>query len=208
MSKWFFLALTAVILTSAFTGCESTRPERGRVESKSELGDSDLENRIKARINSDEQLKAADLSVIADADKKETTLSGTVQSSALRSRAVELAKSAEPDLKVNDMIEVKPRELARQDFTNDLARREWAKAKHAGDRVSTRVEDAWIHAKVVAKLIGNPDAPARSINVDVFSNVVTLRGKVGTPEEKSLAQRLAQQTEGVKRVENELRVGV
>jgi osmotically-inducible protein OsmY len=205
MSKLFFsIILMAAVLAVGFMGCEPTSQESGRAESD----DSALENRIKAKINSDEQLKAANLSVIADADKKETTLSGTVKSSALRGKAVELAESAEPGLKVNDMIELQPGEVARKDFTEDLAKQEWEKAKQAGDRVGQRVEDAWIHAKVVAKLIGNPEAPARNINVDVVSNVVTLRGKVGTPEEKSEAQRLAQETEGVERVENQLRVAV
>jgi len=208
MSKSIFLTLMAAVLAAGFMGCEPASQEGGRAKSEAARGDSDLENRIKAKINSNEQLKAANLSVIADADKKETTLSGTVKSSALRSKAVELAKSAEPSLKVNDMIEVKPGEIARKDFTEDLAKREWEKAKQAGDRVGKRVEDAWIHAKIVAKLIGDPDTPARNINVDVVSNVVTLRGKVGTPEEKSEAQRLAQQTEGVKKVENQLKVDV
>jgi osmotically-inducible protein OsmY len=205
MSNSFFSIIWMVaVLAVGFMGCKPTSQENGRAEAD----DSALENRIKAKINSDEQLKAANLSVIADADKKETTLSGTVKSSALRSKAVDLAKSAEPDLKVNDMIELKPGELARKDFTEELARREWEKAKQAGDRVGKQVEDAWIHAKVVAKLIGDPDAPVRSINVDVISNVVTLRGKVGTPEEKSEAQRLAQEIEGVERVENQLKVAV
>ena len=101
---------------------------------------------------------------------------------------------------------MKPREVARKDFTEDLAREEWEKAKQVGDRVSKRVEDAWIHAKVVAKLVGTADTPARNINVDVVKNVVTLRGNVSTAEEKSEAERVSQETEGVERVENQLKV--
>ena len=170
------------------------------------MSNSDLENHIKAKLNSDAQLKAADLSIIADAKKKEATLSGAVESEALRSKAVELAKSAHSGLTVNDLIDVKPREIARKDFTEDLAKEEWEKAKQVGDQVSKRVEDAWIHAKIVAKLVGTADTPARDINVDVVRNVVTLRGKVSTAEEKSEAQRVAQETEGVERVENQLKV--
>jgi len=86
------------------------------------LSNSDLENRIKAKLDTDEQVRAANLSIIADARKQEATLSGTVESEALRSKAVELAKRAHSGLTVNDMIDVKPREIARKDFTEDLAK--------------------------------------------------------------------------------------
>jgi osmotically-inducible protein OsmY len=55
----------------------------------------------------DEQLRVANLDVDADADKKEVTISGTVPSQDLRNRAVDLAKNAQPELSVNDKIEVK-----------------------------------------------------------------------------------------------------
>ena len=42
----------------------------------------------------DEQVRKADLSVRADLTKNEVTLSGTVESEAVRSKAVELSKIA------------------------------------------------------------------------------------------------------------------
>ena len=56
----------------------------------------------------DEQVRKADLSVRADITKNEVTLSGTVESQAVRSRAVELAKTAHVGVVVNDRIIVKP----------------------------------------------------------------------------------------------------
>ena len=206
MNRSLFVTMIALVSTIGFMGCEPGGDESRRVESKAGLSSSDLENHIKAKLDSDERLKAANLSVIADARKKEAVLSGSVESEALRSKAVELAKRAHSGLKVNDMIDVKPREIARKDFTQDLANDEWGKARLVGDQVSKRVEDAWIHAKIVTKLIGTTDTSARNINVDVVRNVVTLRGKVSTDQEKSEAQRVAQETEGVKRVENQLKV--
>jgi osmotically-inducible protein OsmY len=52
----------------------------------------------------DEQVRRADLSVRA-----EVTLSGTVESEAVRSRAVELAKTAHVGVVVNDKMTVTPR---------------------------------------------------------------------------------------------------
>jgi len=72
------------------------------------MSNSDVENAIKAKLQSDEQLRAANIKVDADADKKEITLSGTVPSQELRTRAVDLAKSTQAGMTVNDKIDVKP----------------------------------------------------------------------------------------------------
>jgi osmotically-inducible protein OsmY len=68
----------------------------------------DLENAVKAKFNTDEQLRSADLGVSADSINNEITLSGSVETPALRSKAVDLAKSVDSGLTVNDQIEVKP----------------------------------------------------------------------------------------------------
>jgi osmotically-inducible protein OsmY len=68
----------------------------------------DLENAVKVKFKADEQLRSADLGVSADSTNNEITLSGSVESQALRSKAVNLAKSVDSGLIVNDQIEVKP----------------------------------------------------------------------------------------------------
>ena len=68
----------------------------------------DLENAVKAKFKADEQLRSADLGVSADSTQNEITLSGSVESETLRSKAVDLAKSVDSGLTVNDQIEVKP----------------------------------------------------------------------------------------------------
>ena len=62
------------------------------------MSDSDLEQAIRAKFDSDTQLKEAKLDVDADVDKNEVTLSGTVRSQEARSKAVELAKGGNRDL--------------------------------------------------------------------------------------------------------------
>jgi len=49
--------------------------------------------------------------------------------------------------------------------------------------------------------------PERKINMDVKNNVVTLRGMVETAEQKTEAEQIAKSTEGVKSVNNQLKVG-
>ena len=72
------------------------------------MSDSDLEKAVRTKLESEPQLKAANLDVDANADKNEVTISGTVPSQEMRTKAVELAKSAHSGLNVNDKIDVKP----------------------------------------------------------------------------------------------------
>jgi osmotically-inducible protein OsmY len=72
------------------------------------MSGSELENTVKAKLEGDEQLRAADIDVSADAEKNAVTLSGNVPSEEARNKALELAKSAHTGVTVNDKMEVKP----------------------------------------------------------------------------------------------------
>src|SRR5437588_9287442 len=91
-------------------------------------------------------------------------------------------------------------------YTEEQAREERARAKDNKETIGEALDDAWIHAKIVAKLIGDSKTPERKINVDVVKGVVTLRGSVDTAEAKTEAERKAKETEGVKSVSNQLKV--
>lgn len=98
------------------------------------------------------------------------------------------------------------RERSRSDYTAEEARQAREKAKGAGETIGDTLDDAWIHTKIVAKLIANTTTPERNINVDVVDNIVTLRGNVETAEERTEAEKVAKETEGVKQVKNQIRV--
>jgi osmotically-inducible protein OsmY len=91
-------------------------------------------------------------------------------------------------------------------YSEEQARKERDRAEANKETIGQSLEDAWIHAKIVAKLIGDADTPERKINVDVVDNAVTLRGTVDTAEAKSEAERIAKETDGVKKVTNQLKV--
>src|SRR5258708_2480126 len=65
-------------------------------------------------------------------------------------------------------------------YSEEQAREERERAKANKETVGQSLEDAWIHTKIVAKLIGNTQTPERKINVDVVDGAVTLRGTVDT----------------------------
>jgi osmotically-inducible protein OsmY len=91
-------------------------------------------------------------------------------------------------------------------YTEEQAKEERERAKANKETVGQSLEDAWIHTKIVAKLIGNTATPERKINVDVVDGAVTLRGTVDTAEAKTEAERAAKDTDGVKKVTNQLKV--
>ena len=98
------------------------------------------------------------------------------------------------------------RERSRSEYTEQEAREAREKAKGVGETIGDTLDDAWIHTKIVAQLIANTTTPERKINVDVVNNVVTLRGTVDTAAERTTAERIAKETEGVRQVRNQLRV--
>jgi len=165
---------------------------------------SEMEQSIKTHLSSDPQLQG--IAVDATADKNEVTLSGTVPTEDLRTKAVDLAKNGRPNLVVTDKIDVQPSQVSRSEYTEEMARAAREKAKELGDKIGNSLDDAWINTKIRAKLIDNPDTPSQKINIDVIDQVVTLHGQVETIAAKDEAERTAKQTEGVKRVNNLLKV--
>ncbi|MEP7341261.1 MAG: BON domain-containing protein [Acidobacteriota bacterium] len=208
MSRVIFASFLLIALALGMTACDADNSAGSRATStpQPKMSDSDLKTAIKTKLDSDAQLKAADIDVSADVEDNKATLSGTVESQALRTRALELARAAHANLIITDKIDVKPREIERKDYTEDNAREAREMAKQSGETVGSSLDDAWIHTKLVAKLIGNTTTPERKINVDVVNNVVTLRGTVNTNDQKMEAERVAKATEGVKSVKNLLKV--
>jgi osmotically-inducible protein OsmY len=205
MRKIFLTSFIVAALGLILMACAPADP-LGSTSKPATTTDSELEDKIKAFFDSDEKLKAANLSVSADSSKNEATISGVVGTQALRTRAVTLAKQASPGLILTDKIEVKPREYTREEFTEEHASAEREKARGTGEKLGASLDDAWIHTKLAAKFIGDDDTRGRKINIDVVNNVVTLRGAVDTAEQRAEAERIAMNTDGVKRVINQLKV--
>ena len=117
MKKFIWLIPLLFGLNVVFAGCDErgrqpgtrTTPSPSTASNTARLmSDSELQKAVRAKLESDAQLKEADISVIAIGERNEITLSGTVRSRAAREKAIELAKSVKPGVAVNDKINVKP----------------------------------------------------------------------------------------------------
>ena len=73
--------------------------------------------------------------------------------------------------------------------------------------VGEEVDDATITTKVEAKLTGDSEVSAYNVDVDTNDGVVRLSGEVEKPEARAEAEKLARDTEGVRRVINDITVG-
>lgn len=68
------------------------------------------------------------------------------------------------------------------------------------------VDDLSIHTRVKASLIDDPRVDANEVNVEVERGVVTLLGWVSDSGERRAAARIAASVEGVRSVDNQLRL--
>ena len=194
-------AVLALIASGILTSACAREPEP-RVEEQ--LTDEALQQIVKTRLQSDSNVGRLNLGVEADAEHKAVELTGLAYTERQRTRAVDLARSARPDIAVQDRIEVKPYEIPRELFDDSMMADVKSDATKMGDTVGESLDDGWVHMKVVSKLIADSKAPERTINVDVADNVVTLRGTVASPEIRAQAESVAKSVAGVKDVKNRL----
>ena len=73
--------------------------------------------------------------------------------------------------------------------------------------VERQIDDAAITTQVKSKLAADPEVAAHNIDVDTNEGVVTLSGRVDDGAERAEAEKLARNTDGVRRVINNLKVG-
>ena len=78
---------------------------------------------------------------------------------------------------------------------------------HTNQSARSQVSDSAITAAVKSKMVANTDVKAHNIDVNTENGVVYLMGKVSSVREKSEAERIARETDGVVSVVNHLQVG-
>ncbi|GAB3271898.1 BON domain-containing protein [Parahaliea aestuarii] len=123
----------------------------------------------------------------------EVVLQGTVASDVDRDLAEQIALSIDGIESVDNELEVQ------KDYIEK-------KAENTADTFATRVEDATLTAEVKLKLLANSNTEGLEVNVDTRNAVVTLNGTVDSDAGKDLAGKIAANVDGVRKVENELRV--
>ncbi len=76
----------------------------------------------------------------------------------------------------------------------------------AGRSAGQVVDDSTITTKVKAKLLDDPDVSGLAVSVETFEGTVTLTGAVDTPAQRAKAENIARATQGVRGVNNLLKL--
>lgn len=154
-----------------------------------------LKDRVEHRLETHATLRKYDIKVaVANAV---ATLTGDVATEAQKAEAGKVAGGVRGITKVVNNITVDKNE------DTELGDR----AKKGLNKAGTAITDAWITTKVKWFLTFDDSLDGSNINVDTANKVVTLKGTVKSAAQKARAVQLAQQTEGVGKVVDQMTVG-
>jgi osmotically-inducible protein OsmY len=88
------------------------------------------------------------------------------------------------------------------------AQRAAAEVKQAAARAGDQLADSWLTTKIQAQYFADDDIKARYINVSTRDGIVTLSGRVESPDAKDQALQIARNTDGVQQVQDRLAIGL
>ena len=127
------------------------------------------------------------------------TLQGTVPNEAARAKALSISKGADGVKGVTDQLRIVP--------DNDMAKAA-DKAAVASKQAGRKADDGWIKSKIYAQYMAewNTVLNDSDIDVDVEKGVVSLKGTVKSAAAKTKAVAIAKGTDGVKSVNDLLKV--
>ncbi len=94
--------------------------------------------------------------------------------------------------------------VATADKTEDIARAVGSGTKDVVSATGEVITDTWITARVSARFVDEALLKGSNINVDTAEHTVTLKGTVKSDAAKARAAVVAGETEGVKRVVNQI----
>ena len=124
-------------------------------------------------------------------------LSGAVQSPVERELAEEIAKSVDGIRKVESKISI---------VNSDPSAKASMNAKNKEKSFAATVDDLSTTASIKTKFLTTSNVSGLDVKVSTDRGVVTLTGKVNSDAERSLAEQIAKNTDGVVSVNNMLEI--
>ena len=199
-NRWLLGVVAATFVAAG--ACERRADQTQTAETtKPARSDAAVTTSVQAKFFADSTVKGHRIDV--DSEKGVVTLTGTVENDAQKARAVQLAQQVDGVTRVEDRLRVEaPRADARP--APDRGR---AAEGDSADTDPNTVNPGWVTSKIQSQYFLSPDVKGRHIDVSTSGDGrVTLRGAVESAAEKQEAVRIARATDGVRDVEDELRV--
>jgi len=196
------LFLTGALLTSGpviasdhHMGTQAESPDKQSEGMRQMASDAWLDGKLETALLFNDQLNSFDI----DTEVKNGTayLSGAVESDIDIDLAGAVAESIDGIDRVENMLTV-DRKATDKAKTSDAWKQksQWRQ----------NVDNATLTASVKTKLLLNEHTDGLDINVDSMNGVVTLSGTVGSKAESELAEKIAENTDGSREVNNRLLV--
>jgi osmotically-inducible protein OsmY len=198
MTQFISVAMATVAITGLTTVPDASRaaasaPGSTMVLVQQQPTDETLKDRIEYRLETSPIVRKYDVDV--EVAGGVATLSGDVATQAQKAEAEKLAK-VDGVKRVDSTIQIDP------DEDKTVADR----IKNGMTKTGEKITDAWITTKVKWFHMGEDALKGSSIDVDTKDSVVTLKGTVKSQAGRVRAVELAQNTDGVKRVVDQLAI--
>jgi osmotically-inducible protein OsmY len=164
-----------------------------------------LTTMVQARYQADPTLRRSDIDVTTRGNT--VVLRGTVENEQARLQAINVARGVEGVDSVDDQLQVETDTTAREGVPADRPDARRTDVRRDDPAADLERSPSWITQRIQAQYFTTPDVRGRNIDVTTTSDgVVTLRGEVEEPRARDEAVRIARETDGVTRVNDQLRV--
>jgi len=168
------------------------------------ITDSWITMKVHSQFVPDDALEGSDIDV--DTKNGVVTLNGTVATAAGRTRAVAIAKATDGVSNVVDRLRVGAAVADASAAAKNAGRKAGDEAKEAAGTTGRTVTDGWIKSKIYSQYITENALDDSDIDIDITKGAVTLNGVVRTEAGRARALAIAKATDGVKSVNNNLKV--
>lgn len=163
---------------------------------------------VKSKLAADDMVKAYRIDV--DTKDRVVTLTGAVDTPQARDRAVQIARDTSGVRDVTVQLVVSPGATPTTGIDDPMQEKASEAGRKAGEAVGRSqsvATDAALTAAVKSKFLADTGVSGLRIDVDTANGVVTLTGTVPSSAERQKAVALAKDTDGVKSVVDNLKVG-
>lgn len=185
-----FALCILLVVPAAFAAPRDGDMSKERMEK--EMSDTWLEAKLATTIALNNHLSVFDID--SEVRSKTAYLSGSVGTDVEKDLAEQLALSIDGIDKVENNIAIDP--AASKQRTSEGSKMSFGQ----------RIGDLTTTASIKTKFLANNNISGMSVNVDTKNGIVTLQGDVASEEAKELAGKIAENTEGVQQVTNNLTV--
>lgn len=173
----------------------STNAEQAGDQMQSAVKDAWLDGKLESALLFNQHLNS--FSIDTDVKNGVAYLSGVVESDIDRDLAGEIAESIKGVHNVENQLVIDKEKAAASRNDNEAIERKGFQAA---------VANATLTARIKSELLINSNTAGLSIDVDSRDGNVTLSGEVDSQQEKELAEKIADNTNGEGRVDNRLAV--